>query len=126
MRAIAVLGIVAALGGIGCVSTGAYAEAADRASFEQSAGLPLSDEVLIEQLLRKMGGARVEALLAGRQVKLSPDEAVLLAEIYATCGSKSAARDAMRAVRPASHRSVALAAVPTDGLTANGERTARK
>jgi hypothetical protein len=125
VRAIAVLGIVAALAGAGCASTAAATKGEERyRASEQSAGLALSDEVIVEQLLGMMGGDRVEALLAGKPVKLSPTEAVLLAEIYATYGSKSAAREAMRAAQPASQRSIELVAVPTDST--NGERTARR
>jgi hypothetical protein len=89
-------------------------------------GLALSDEVIVEQLLRMMGGERVEALRAGKPVRLSPIEAVLLAEIYATYGSKSAAREALRAAQPASQPSIELVAVPTGDSSANGERTARR
>jgi hypothetical protein len=61
--------------------------------------LPMGDE-LIKQLFGKMSGERVEALLTGQPITLSPDEAMLAAEIYATFGSKEAAREAMRNARP--------------------------
>lgn len=128
MRAIAILGFVAALGGLGCASTGAGTVAAQRdlATFEQGPATPAADDVVIEQLFGKLSGDQIDALLAGRPIRLSPDGAVLLAETYATYGSKSAARDAMRRLRPASQETVELVAAPTGGLSADGERTARR
>jgi len=61
--------------------------------------LPMGDE-LIRQLFGKMSGERVEALLTGQPITLSADEAMLVAEIYATFGSKEAAREAARNGRP--------------------------
>ncbi len=130
MRTIAILGFLAALGGLGCASTGAGAYAAQRdpGSLEQTQAVAVADEVVIERLFGKMSADQIDALLAGRSIKLSSDKAVLLAEVYATYGSKKAARDAMRRVRPASEPSVELVAAPADmgGLAANGEGPARR
>jgi hypothetical protein len=59
----------------------------------------MGDE-LIKQLFGKMSSERVEALLTGQPITLSADEAMLVAEIYATFGSKDAAREAVRSGRP--------------------------
>jgi hypothetical protein len=64
-----------------------------------SGKLPMADE-LIKQLFGKMSGERIEALLTGQPITLSPDEAMLVAEIYSTFGSKEKAREAMRGERP--------------------------
>jgi hypothetical protein len=64
-----------------------------------SGKLPMGDE-LIKQLFGKMSAERVEALLTGQPITLSADEAMLVAEIYATFGSKDAAREAARNGRP--------------------------
>jgi hypothetical protein len=61
--------------------------------------LPMGDE-LIKQLFGKMSSERIEALLTGQPITLSADEAMLASEIYATFGSKEAAREAMRSARP--------------------------
>jgi hypothetical protein len=64
-----------------------------------SGKLPMADE-LIKQLFGKMSGERLEALLTGQPITLSPDEGMLVAEIYATFGSKEKAREAMQGERP--------------------------
>jgi hypothetical protein len=64
-----------------------------------SGKLPMGDE-LIKQLFGKMSGERLEALLTGQPITLTPEEGMLVAEIYATFGSKEKARESMSADRP--------------------------
>ena len=54
-------------------------------------------EELIRQLFGAMDGPRIDALLKGEPITLSPDEAMLVAEIYTTYGTAEKAREAMRA-----------------------------
>jgi hypothetical protein len=57
--------------------------------------LPAGQE-LIKQLFGKMQGERLEQLMSGGPLQLSPDEALLVAEIYSTFGSQERAREAMQ------------------------------
>jgi hypothetical protein len=130
MRAVAILAMVVALGGIGCASTGVGAGAVqqDLASAAVDTGPSTADDLLVAQLLRQMHGDRVAAVLDGRPLKLSADEGVLLAQIYATYGSKKAARGAIHRALSATELSAETVAASSDpeGLAGEGDRTARR
>jgi hypothetical protein len=94
MKTLVLVAVAVLFGGAGCASSG-VAHENTQAELLESAALPPGTDAT-ERLLDRITADQADALLGGQRVKLAPDQAVLLAEVIATYGTRRAALDALR------------------------------
>ncbi len=75
-------------------------------------GAPMADEIL-QELLGKMDGERLESLMSGEAIALTEDERMLFAEIYASQAAKHRARESRS--RPINQAKEANGVAAADG-----------